>query len=259
MPTPSLRAGERRNEYECEDQPFCGPGERMSEETEPPTKRTCSACPAGTSRGAGQPKHRLTACDPCGAEQYQDQQNQTSCLACTVCQPGESAVVNCTATTNRVCADETIPEIDAPATAAAATTTLPAGFGAFEIGGGDTMRASEWQGDGSERQDLTRQMVRSSPSSPGFIQPHPPYAADTTMPGTHTVVYNVRDDVLNRAVPVTRTVVIEDTPPSLTLRTAAEAWCGAGTSPAGTAAGMGGGGGYDWGHHSDFDTWANFE
>ena len=111
------------------------------------------------------------------------------------------------------------------------------------------------------RQDLTRQMVRSSPSSPGFIQTHPPYAADTTMPGTHIVVYNVRDDVLNRAVPVTRTVVVEDTPPSLALRTPAEAWCGAAggagldtPSTAGSSSD-----GYNWEHHLDFDVWQPLE
>ena len=111
------------------------------------------------------------------------------------------------------------------------------------------------------RQDLTLQMVRSSPSSPGFIQTRPPYAADTTMPGTHTVVYNVRDDVLNRAVPVTRTVVVEDTPPSVALRTPAEAWCGAGTSAGPDAPSTAGSSrdGYSWGHHLDFDVWKPLE
>lgn len=45
------------------------------------------------------------------------------------------------------------------------------------------------------------------------------------MVGEHVVVYNARDGVLHRAVPVTRTIKIIDTPPSLTPRATSAGWC----------------------------------
>ena len=61
------------------------------------------------------------------------------------------------------------------------------------------------------------------------------------------------DDGLDRAVPVARTVTIEDGPPSVVLRTAAEAWCATGTEPdaVGDVA-IPARDGYNWTLHRDF-------
>ena len=59
-----------------------------------------------------------------------------------------------------------------------------------------------------------------------FIQPYPPYSADTTMVGEHVVVYNARDGALHRAVPVKRNITIVDTsPPIITLHPASAGFC----------------------------------
>ena len=135
----------KANNYTCMDQPLCGPGESISEETNVSniTRRECTPCPIGRVQGTDK-GHRLTECDVCETGQYQDKLGQTDCLACAACQPGGSVVANCTSASNTVCNNDTIPEIHS----GEAEEAVPAGFGTFEIGGGDTTRASVWQGPG---------------------------------------------------------------------------------------------------------------
>ena len=116
--------------------------------------REQTQCPKGTYLINTTP-FKAGTCAPCNnAECPKDNQyragicayktNNYTCEDCAVCQPGGSVVVKCTNVSNRVCTNDTIPELHSEEL----EELVSAGFGTFEIGGGDTTRASVWQGPG---------------------------------------------------------------------------------------------------------------
>ena len=87
----------------CDNQPTCGPGERISDLSVVTAAAQCIACSAGTYRGVNETEHRHEQCQDCATGQYQDATNQSSCKVHALCPVGQGQATAPSATVDRTC------------------------------------------------------------------------------------------------------------------------------------------------------------
>jgi len=118
-----------------------------------------------------------------------------------VCGIGTNETVACAPVVDRVCEDRTLPEIrltDKDMDAGPYSVLNPFEL-AVALGHGDRTEAYDLTPNGNGTYTtLTDRIVRSSPTI-GFINITPPYAANMSIVGNHTVLYSVSDDAGNEA------------------------------------------------------------